>query len=168
MTGIAAVDIFFLVFIALMVIRCALRGFIGEVMAVAAFFLGLLASLFFYKNGGLFIREKFMPGTKLLPEVLAFIVLFFIVFILVKILERILKDIIDRVSLGGVDRFLGILLGLAEGIVVTGLVLFVLSVQPLFDPAPLLDRSFFARLLLPLIGRYSGQMSFDLTGIQGV
>jgi membrane protein required for colicin V production len=156
MTGIAAIDIFFFVLIALLVIRCALRGFIGEIMAMAAFSLGLLASLFFYKNGGLFVREKFMPGTKILPEVLAFIVLFFIVFILVKILERILKDIIDRVSLGGVDRLLGILLGLAEGILVTGLLLFILSIQPLFDPAALLDRSVFARLLLPLIGGFYG------------
>jgi membrane protein required for colicin V production len=161
MTGIASIDIFFLVLIALLVIRCALRGFIGEVMAVASFFLGLLASLFFYKNGGVFIRERFMPGTGILPEVLAFIALFFIVFILVKILGRILKDIIDRVSLGGVDRFLGILLGLAEGILVAGLILFVLSIQPLFDPAPLLGRSIFARLLLPLIGsRYGGLPAF--------
>jgi membrane protein required for colicin V production len=169
MTGIAAIDIFFLVLMALLVIRCALRGFVGEVMAVAAFLLGLLASLFFYRNGGLFIRERFMPGTKILPEVLAFIVLFFIVFILVKILGRILKDIIDRISLGGVDRFLGILLGLAEGILVTGLVLFVLSIQPLFDPAPLLDRSIFARLLLPLIGgRYGGPGTFLPAGFPDV
>ncbi|MDR2159471.1 MAG: CvpA family protein [Treponema sp.] len=156
MMGFAAIDIFLLILVALLVIRCTLRGFIGEIMAVASFFLGLLASLFFYKNGGLFVREKFMPGVKILPEVLAFIVLFFIVFVLVKILERILKDIIDRISLGGVDRFLGILLGLVEGIAVTGLILFVLSIQPLFDPAPLLDRSFFAKLLLPLIGGWYG------------
>jgi membrane protein required for colicin V production len=169
MTGIAAVDIFFLVLMALLVIRCALRGFIGEIMAMAAFILGLLASLFFYKNGGLFIREKFMPGTKILPEVLAFIALFFIVFILVKILERMLKDIVDRISLGGVDRFLGILLGLAEGIVVTGLLLFVLSIQPLFDPGTLLDRSVFARLLLPLIGgRYGGSEAFLPAGFPDV
>ncbi|MDR1618260.1 MAG: CvpA family protein [Treponema sp.] len=161
MAGIAVIDIFFLVLIALLVIRCAFRGFIGEIMAVAAFLLGLLTSLFFYKNGGIFVREKFMPDTKVLPEVIAFIVLFFIVFILVKILEWILKDIIDRVSLGGVDRFLGILLGLAEGIAVTGLVLFVLSIQPLFDPAALLERSIFAGLLLPLIGgHYGGPPAF--------
>ncbi|MDR1899716.1 MAG: CvpA family protein [Treponema sp.] len=169
MKGIAVIDIFFFILIALLVLRCTLRGFIGEVMSVASFLLGLLASLCFYKNGGRFVREQFMPGMKLLPEVLAFVALFLVVFVLVKILEHILKDIIDRVSLGGVDRFLGILLGFAEGIVAVGLILFVLTIQPLFDPAQVLDRSVFADLFLPLItGRYGGLGAFNPTGMPDV
>jgi membrane protein required for colicin V production len=151
MNSIAVIDIIFVVLTVIFIVRCALRGFIGEIMSMASVVLGLLASFFFYKNGGIFIREKFMPEMKLIPDILAFLALFLIVFILIKILELMLKEIIEGIQLGGADRFLGILFGLAEGIVVVCLLLFVLTIQPLFDPAPLLNKSIFAEILLPFI-----------------
>jgi membrane protein required for colicin V production len=151
MNGIAVIDIVFAVLALLLTVRCALRGFIGELLSMASVALGLLAALFFYKNGGAYIRTKFMPDIKILPEVLAFIALFLIVFVLIKILARILRDIIEGFKLGGVDRFLGIVFGLVEGLVVISLILVVLTIQPLFDPKPVLQKSIFAEILLPLI-----------------
>jgi membrane protein required for colicin V production len=151
MKGIAVIDIVFIVLAIILTVRCALRGFIGELMSMASIVLGLLAALFFYKNGGVFIREKFMPGMKIIPEILAFIALFLIVFVVIKILESILKEIIEKIRLGGADRFLGIVFGLVEGIIVISLVLFILTIQPLFDPAPVLRGSIFAEFLLPFI-----------------
>jgi hypothetical protein len=40
---------------------------------------------------------------------------------------------------------------MGEGILLIAVVLFLLSVQPLVDAAPLLEGSLFARLLLPLV-----------------
>ena len=71
---------------------------------------------------------------------------------MIQILERILKDIAERIRLGAVDRALGFVLGIAEGLLVVSAALFVLTIQPLFDPTALLEGSFFARLLLPLVG----------------
>jgi uncharacterized membrane protein required for colicin V production len=51
-----------------------------------------------------------------------------------------------------VDKFLGILFGIAEGMVLAALVVLLLRLQPLFDPSSLLRDSLFARLLLPLAG----------------
>jgi len=147
----SAIDITFIGLIGLFMIRCYLKGFISELLSMAAIVLGLLASLYFYKNGGIYIRERFAMDIKIVPEVIAFIALFIIVFIVVKLLEILLKGIIENVRLGGVDRFLGILFGIAEGLAVVSLLLFLLKVQPLFDPTRLLEDSFFARLLLPLI-----------------
>jgi len=147
----SVLDIVFIVLIALFVIRCYLKGFIGEILSMAAIILGLFASLFFYKNGGEFVRARFMPEAKIVPEVIAFISLFLIVFLIIKFLEAIFKNIIYGVKLGNADRFLGVIFGLAEGIAVISLVLFLLQIQPLFDPSSLLQDSIFARLLLPLI-----------------
>jgi membrane protein required for colicin V production len=151
MGGIAVIDIIFLFLGIIIVARSALRGFVSELLSMTAVILGLLAALFFNKNGGAFIRDKFMPDMKLIPEILAFIGLFLIVFILIKIVEYILQDIIARIRLGGLDRFLGFLLGLVEGVIVISLLLFVLVIQPLFDPASIVEKSFFANLLLPII-----------------
>jgi membrane protein required for colicin V production len=146
------IDIIFIILIAIITIRCALRGFIVELMTMASFVLGIGAGFFFHKPAGIFIREKYMPGVKIIPEILGFIVLFLIVFLAVKLLEYILKDIADRINLGGMDRFLGILFGLVEGVVLVSLVLFVFSVQPVFNPEPILKNSLFAGFLLPYIG----------------
>jgi membrane protein required for colicin V production len=155
----AVPDIVFMALLVIFTLRCGLKGFVSELMSMASVVLGLLAALYFYKNGGELVRIKFMPGMKVLPEVIAFAGLFLAVFIAVKLLELMLKEIIEGVKLGSADRLLGILFGIIEGIIVIGLILFLLSLQPLFDSRRILEKSFFAKLLLPFItgyGRSSG------------
>jgi membrane protein required for colicin V production len=152
MLALEPIDIIFIALVLILVIRCSLRGFIEEVLSMASGVTGVLSAVFFYKKGGIFIRERYLPGLDLIPEVLAFVILFLIPFVAIRILQHIIKDIIVKVKLGGLDRFLGILFGLLEGIALISLVLFVIDIQPLFDKNLLLERSFFARFLLPVIG----------------
>jgi len=147
----SVIDIVFILLILLFVIRCYLKGFISEILSMAAIVLGLLASLFFYKNGAEYLKMRYWPDLKIIPEIIAFVALFLIVFIIMKLLEIMLKNIIEGIKLGGADRFLGIIFGLTEGLVVVSLILFVLRIQPLFDPSSLLSDSIFARIILPLI-----------------
>jgi len=147
----SAIDFIFIGLIGLFMIRCFLKGFVSELLSMAALVLGLLAALFFHKNGGAFLRSQFWPELKVIPEIAAFVILFIIVFLVVKIIEKMLVNIIDKVSLSGANSFLGLVFGLAEGIVVVSLVIFLLMIQPLFDASAILENSFFARLILPLI-----------------
>ncbi|MCL2809157.1 MAG: CvpA family protein [Treponema sp.] len=147
----SVIDIVFVALIGLLMIRCYLKGFVSELLSMAGIVFGLFASLYFYKNGGQFIREKFLPESEIIPEIIAFVLLFIIVCSIIKLLEKILLNIIDQISLTGADSFIGIIFGFAEGIVVVSLILFLLKIQPLFDSSELLDNSFFARLLLPFI-----------------
>jgi membrane protein required for colicin V production len=150
--NISVIDVVFILLIALFMLRCFLKGFISEVLSMASVVLGLLASVFFYKNGAVFLKENFLPElSSPLPEIIAFAALFLMVFLVIKLLEILLKGIIIRIKLGPADKFLGLLFGIAEGIAVIGLVLFILSIQPLFDAGGILEDSFFAKLLLPLI-----------------
>jgi membrane protein required for colicin V production len=153
MNGIAVIDIIFAALIVLFTIRCYLRGFIRELLSMAGVVLGLLASFLLYKNGAAFIRVRFMPDLKIIiiSEILAFIAIFLVVFIAMKILERLFRDIIQGIQLGGVDRVLGIFFGLAEGIIVVCLFLFVMGIQPLFNAEQVFGESLFARVLLPFI-----------------
>jgi len=147
----SVIDFVFIALLGLFMVRCYLKGFLSELLSMAGLVLGTLASLFFYKNGAEFLRERFMPEAEIIPEVIAFAALFVIVFLIVKLLEILLKSIINSIKLGGADRFLGIIFGFAEGIAVVSLILFLLRIQPLFDPSAILSDSFFANLLLPLI-----------------
>jgi uncharacterized membrane protein required for colicin V production len=83
------------------------------------------------------------------PEILSFIALFFIVFILMKFLEKIVKDITTKINITSADRVLGFLFGVVEGFCFVAFLFFLISVQPLFDPSPLMQGSFFDRLFKP-------------------
>jgi membrane protein required for colicin V production len=154
----AVIDIIFVGLIGLFMIRCYLKGFVSELMSVAGIVLGIIAALFFYKNLGEFLRERFFNGMKIVPEIAAFAILFILVLIIVKIIEVMLKGVIEGISLGGLDRILGLVFGLAEGLAVISLVLFLLKIMPI-DTGFILDDSIFARLLLPLI---TGKESVDV------
>ncbi|MDR1443837.1 MAG: CvpA family protein [Treponema sp.] len=163
--------------IMLLVIRCTLRGFISEFMTLASLVLGTLGSLFLYRSCAVFLRDhglktftenipgfirNLLPGlVQNIPEILAFILIFVAVFFTVKLVGYLLKDIIQRISLGGADRFLGFLFGLIEGIVIVSLLLLGLRTQPVFDASPILEGSFFAGLLFPLTGK-AGSLGPDL------
>jgi membrane protein required for colicin V production len=149
---VAALDIVFLVLLALLTLRCFLKGFTGEIIALASLALGVVCAVFFFKTGAAFIRQRALSDVAFLPEIIAFTAIFAVVFIAGKLLDYIIKDIINRLSLDGLDRFLGLFLGLLEGTALLSLLLLILCAQPLFDPDPLLSKSVFARFLLPLIG----------------
>jgi len=151
MNNFMPVDFVFAGLILILTVRCAIRGFISEIISMAAVSLGLLASLFFFRKGGEFLRERYMQSYNKLADVAAFILLFLIVFILVKIIGRILKDIIEGVHLGKADRFLGLIFGFIEGLIIVSAAIFIINIQPLFDPQIVLHNSFFAGIILPLI-----------------
>ncbi|MDR2768251.1 MAG: CvpA family protein [Treponema sp.] len=152
--SLSAMDMVFLVLLALLTLRGFLKGFTGEFISLASITLGLIGAVFFFRNGGAFLRAHYL-SMPLLPEILSFISIFLIVFIAGKILEKILKDIIDKLNLEKLDKGLGLFLGLAKALALVSIILLVLSVQPLFDARNLLASSVFARVLLSLIGAAS-------------
>jgi membrane protein required for colicin V production len=148
----SVLDIAFTILIFLLSLRCFFRGFITELMSMASLVLGLLAAFLFHKPASAFVMEKWLPDSAILADITATAALFAIVFAAIKILEHILQDIISAVNLGGIDRFFGLIFGFAEGVLLVTLIVWVISIQPLFDPRPLLESSVIAQILLPLAG----------------
>lgn len=147
----AMLDIILLILMLIFVVRCTLQGFVREVLSTASWICGILGAILFYKRGSEFIRARFFQDIRILPELLAFSGVFFIIFLLIKIVEALLKDIINRLDMGGVDRFMGLLLGFIEGLICMVVVLFVITIQPIFEIAPIIEGSVIAQLFLPLI-----------------
>ena len=166
--GFTVIDFIFLVLIGLFMIRCLFRGFIKEALLLAAIVFGFLGALFFYKNGGQFIRERYMPDTDVIPEIIAFAAIFAIVILASILVKYLLKSSIDKIKLfAGIDKLLGIVFGLFEGLLVVCLVLFLIDVQPLFSSEDVLSESFFANLLLPLIKTFTAGKDSALLIIEG-
>jgi membrane protein required for colicin V production len=148
---IAIIDVVFIGVLIVFTLQCGAQGFVSELMSIAALIFGLIAAIFFFRKGGVVVRERFMLETDVLPEIVAFVMLFLLVFAIIKLLEMIFRKIIQGIQLSAMDRFLGVLFGLAEGVIVICLLLFLINIQPFFDPALLLKSSLFAELLLPFL-----------------
>jgi len=151
MSNIPVIDLVFLILIVLMLIRGYVKGFIEEIFSWAALVLAIWVAVLLYPAGAEFIRSKIMQDVRYVPEVLSFLAIFLIVTIFLKMVEKILKDVVTGAKLGGVNKVLGLVFGLVEGFTLTVLILFVLSVQPLFDASKIIADSIFAQILLPLI-----------------
>ena len=145
------IDIIFLGLIFLLILRGYFRGFVREVFAWAALVLSVWAAVLFYPAGAEFIRGNIMEEVQHIPEILAFIGIFLIVMILVKFVGGLFRSVVEGARLGGIDRVLGAGFGLVQGLTLTALLFFLLSVQPLFDPAGIMEGSLFAEILLPII-----------------
>lgn len=147
----AVVDLIFLAIIAIFSIRCWIRGLVSELMSMAALIFGLLAAVFLFRKAAYLVRDLLMPNVKAFPEIISFVIIFLIVFGVIKMLEAMLKGIIEGIKLNGIDRFLGLIFGFAEGLLIVCLLLFLINIQPFVYPGPILQKSFFAQLFLPLI-----------------
>jgi membrane protein required for colicin V production len=167
MSSIAFIDLVFLVLLGLFIIRGYARGFVTELFSWAALAMGIIAAVFFYHVGAEFLRTKTILTMKYLPEILAFLGIFLIVFLLFKMIEKVLKDIVVGVKLGGLNKFLGLVFGIVEGVAIIGLALFIITIQPLFSPDKVLAGSFFADILLPFMEMPAGPSAVPVVGACG-
>ncbi len=143
------IDYIFLAIIGVLSIRGTFRGFITELLSMAALILGLAAAVMFSKAGS-HVLEKIW-GTSGWNQVVSFLFIFIVVYAIVKFFENVLHNLFINLDLEKLDRALGFFLGFGEGILVTLIILFILNWQPFFDLHDLVKNSFFAKMLLPLL-----------------
>ncbi|OHD13009.1 MAG: hypothetical protein A2Z96_01220 [Spirochaetes bacterium GWB1_48_6] len=135
--------------IALAALRCWFRGIIREVLTMAAVVGGLLSGIFFYRPIGTWLSRIYPLGG--FEIVAGFIAAFAIVFIIVKIVERSLRSVLENLNLDVLDKVFGLAFGILEGAIISIIIIMLLKYQPLFDVESLLEGSFMARTLIPLI-----------------
>jgi len=148
----------FVVLLFLLGIRCMAKGFVAEILSMAGLIVGILAALLFYRPAGdFFVSRGLSAKPEGLPEVLGFISAFLVAFLAMKLVGRLVSEGVEAAELGGIDRILGLALGLAEGLILVCLVIVAMSLlEPSFKSFPgysgLLRNSYFARAILPIVG----------------
>ncbi len=145
----AILDIIFVVILLITTIRTTIKGFISEIMTLAALLLGVAAAVLFLKLGTRLIDAYF--GQSNWNQVIAFLVIFLVVYIVVKIFESGLKKLFEQLNLGSLDRALGFFLGIIEGVLLIALIIIALKMQPFFDMAEAIDDSTLAGIVGYLI-----------------
>lgn len=125
---IGILDTIFFVVVLIFAVSAAVHGFIKEILGKVAWVLAVFFSIFFYKKMGEVLID--VIGSEILRNIAGFVIVFLGVFIVVKIIEIILSKIFSGELVGGLNRALGFLFGVAEGFTLVFAVLFLLHAQP--------------------------------------
>ncbi|MBP3367104.1 MAG: CvpA family protein [Treponema sp.] len=144
-----AIDVVFLIIVFGFAVFGAINGFLNEVFGKAAPVVSAWTALLFYSRlvGPIEMHLK----VHFVSVVLAFLLIFIISFIIMKIIQTAVKNIFGGDIFKDLDRLLGFVFGLAEGLVIVGVILIFMQAQPWFKTEPMLSGSFFARILQPFI-----------------
>ena len=145
------IDIIIMLVIVAAAIRGTIKGFVAEAASMAALILGIGGAILFSRKLSL-VLEKYLGRTGW-NQIITFLLIFLVIYIAIKLLEGIMHAIFEKLNLNKLDSALGFFLGIAEGLLVGGLALFVLNWQPVFETHELLRNSLFYRLLLPFLPR---------------
>ena len=118
------------------------RGLVREVLGVGAWVLALLAAWALFPTVGPMMRHRIADAN--IADVAAFLAVFVPVLIVLWIVARSVSGVVQRSAVGGLDRTLGLLFGLARGalIVVVAYILVGLVVPVEQWPSPVLQARF--------------------------
>ena len=147
--NIGTLDIIFAVIILVAVIRCVYRGFIAEILSVAALLLGIACAVLLARPAARLLEEYTQIQNA--SVIIAFLAVFLVVYIIIKISEGLIHRLFEALQLEKLDRALGFFLGIVEGILLCAVVTLILYLQPFFQLGDLLDESIFAGILLQVL-----------------
>jgi membrane protein required for colicin V production len=145
----SALDIVFVIILVIAAFRGAFRGFVTELLSAAAIILGIIGAVIFSKMVGELLATHL--GLTQWSEIIAFLVIFLVVYLIIKIFEGALNNFIDKLKLGNLDRALGFFLGIVEGILLISVIVFLMTVQPLFETEEVLKDSVIAKIVLSFL-----------------
>ncbi|MCR4954493.1 MAG: CvpA family protein [Treponema sp.] len=144
----AIIDWVFSIIILIFAISGVIKGFIDNVFGKIAFVAGILLGYLFYKDlAAVILKDIKYPYV---ANGLAFLLIFVVTFLAIKILQMIIAKAFEWSILKSLDRTLGFIFGIVEGLAVVCLLIFILSAQPFFSVENLFDGSFFYNLVTSL------------------
>lgn len=144
--NLAIIDVVFVFIILALAINGAVKGFIAELLGKAAFWVGLLVGILFY-NVLAAALIQWIPVV-FFAQILGFLLLFILTFIIIKVVQHILSGLFKGDILGSLNKALGFFLGVAEGILVVAIILFLLHAQPWVETDALLQGSLFYSIFM--------------------
>lgn len=156
----APIDYVFFAIIIIAAIRCAIRGFVSEILSMAALILGIGCAVLFSAPAGRVVESYI--GESVWTQIIAFLIIFISVYLVVKLLEGLLARLVDKINLDKLDRSLGLFLGLLEGCIVVVAIVFILQVQPFFNTQKILEGGIIPEFVLKIFSFEAGNLQVKL------
>jgi membrane protein required for colicin V production len=115
--------------IALSAIISVVRGFVKEVLSLAAWVLAFWVALTFSPQFSVLLSDYIStPSVSLFA---AFAALFIVTLILSALVNHLIAAIVEKTGLSGTDRMLGVLFGILRGVAIVTLLLLLAAATPM-------------------------------------
>ncbi len=99
-----------------------LRGFVRESLALAGWILAMWVS-FLYMNPMAIFLDPYLSLPPSLLSLVSFALLFILTLIIAALVSNLIATLVDRTGLSGTDRAIGMLFGIARGIIIVGILI---------------------------------------------
>lgn len=142
-------DSFALIMLLLAGIRTAFTGFVREISTLAWLIFGTAGGFLFSGMLAPLFERWLGPGP--LNQVLGFLAIFLLVFLIVSIAASSIRSMLENAELQSLDKGLGFLLGVLEGVIIVFAVFFVLNLQTIWPVHEQLSASMASRILSPFL-----------------
>lgn len=142
---ITPVDICFLVIVIVFAVAALMKGFVEELFSKISVIGGLAVAIFFAPKLDVYVNQTISNSA--LSISFSFFLIFIVVFLTLSIIRHFVKKVFEGEIMKGLDKTLGFLLGIAEGLVVVIFVIAVLKIQKFYDFSEIFKDSLFYRFL---------------------
>ncbi len=142
---VAPIDICFLVIVLVFAVAALIKGFVKELFSKVSVIGGLAAAIFFAPKLDVYVSQTI--SNSVLSISLSFFLIFIVVFLTLSIIQHFVSKVFEGEIMKGLDKTLGFLLGIAEGLVVVIFVIAVLKVQQFYDFSDFFKDSIFYKFL---------------------
>ena len=123
------IDIVIIAILAFCIIRGLMLGLINSISSLFAIVAGVFLSKRYYQEVYLIMKGINLPDHH---GIISYVIVFLLFFIGFKVLFFLIKQVSTSSGLSGVDRVLGVILGLAKGLLIAGIM--ITAVQVLLPP----------------------------------
>lgn len=120
-----SIDLLFLFVATVFAVKGLIKGFMGEIISLAATVVGVVLALRFAPDGSAMVEEIFDGITPVAAQAISMIVVFVVVVLVGALLNRIVRAFLSVTSLTFLDRLLGVVAGIVKSIAIL-MVAFVL------------------------------------------
>jgi membrane protein required for colicin V production len=164
------IDLIIVVVLILALVMGFINGFVKEVASLAGLILGIWGAIKFSSFTAAKLYEWFdMTGQ--FVGIIAFIITFGIIVVIIHFIGILADKIVDAVSLGFINRILGIVFGLFKTVLILSVIFAIMNAidaRKPFLPKETIENSTFynpisdiAPALFPIIGEGNFKQSFD-------
>lgn len=117
-------DLIIIIPVVLFFIRGISRGFIMELASLAGLVIGILAAYYFSGYVQDFLKDYFTWKEQTV-KIAAYIIIFLFFYLIVYLIGKTIEKSIDMLAMGWLNKMLGAIIGLAKGIVLVCIILFI-------------------------------------------
>lgn len=122
------IDYTIIAIIALSVLISVMRGFVREIISLVIWIAAIIVSFIFYRYiAGLLVNVIHSDSVRL---VISFVGLFLVTLMLGMLINYLIGQLVSNTGLSGTDRILGVIFGVARGIIVVVLLMMLTDLTP--------------------------------------